>query len=51
MHGLINSVSPIAITASTDPIAPEAFVDINAASDGYQLINLTAYSAKYTDYQ
>ena len=50
VHGLINSVSPIAITGSVNPLAFEAFVDIKAQSDGYQLINLTAYSAKYTGY-
>jgi hypothetical protein len=50
VKGLINSVSPIAIRGSLNPLAPEAFVDIEAQSDGYQLINLTAYSAKYTGY-
>jgi hypothetical protein len=50
LHGRINSVSPIEITGSVNPLAPEAFVDIRAMADGYQLINLTAYSAKYTGY-
>jgi hypothetical protein len=50
IHGLINSVSPIDITGSIDPLAPEAFVDINAKTDGYQLINFTPYSAKYIGY-
>jgi len=50
VHGLVNSVSPIAITGSVNPLAPAAFVDIKAESDGYQLIQLTAYSDKYTGY-
>jgi hypothetical protein len=33
------------------PDSARGFVDINADSDGYQLINLTAYSAKYTGFQ
>jgi hypothetical protein len=50
VHGLINSVSPIEIAGSVNPLAPQAFVDIRAKADGYQLINLTAYSAKYIGY-
>ncbi|MBV8134778.1 MAG: DUF748 domain-containing protein [Deltaproteobacteria bacterium] len=50
VRGLINSVSPIEISGSINPLAPKAFVDIKAKADGYQLINLTAYSAKYTGY-
>jgi hypothetical protein len=50
VHGLINSASPIDITGSIDPLAPKAFVDIEAKADGYQLINFTPYSAKYLGY-
>jgi hypothetical protein len=50
VHGLINSVSPIDITGSMDPLAPKVFVDIQAKADGYQLINFTPYSAKYLGY-
>jgi hypothetical protein len=50
VHGLINSVSPIDIIGLIDPLAPEAFVDIEAKADGYQLINFTPYSAKYLGY-
>jgi hypothetical protein len=50
IEGLINSVSPTDITGSINPLAPKAFIDINAKSDGYQLINFTPYSTKYTGY-
>jgi hypothetical protein len=50
VRGLINSVSPIDITGSIDPLAPEAFVDIKAQADGYQMINFSPYSAKYLGY-
>ena len=50
VHGLINSVSPIDITGSIDPLAPKAFVDIKAKADGYQMINFSPYSAKYLGY-
>jgi hypothetical protein len=50
VHGLINSVSPIDITGSIDPLAPKAFVNINVKADGYQLVNFTPYSAKYIGY-
>ena len=50
VHGLINSVSPIDITGSIDPLGPEGFVDIKAKADGYQMINFSPYSAKYLGY-
>jgi hypothetical protein len=50
VHGLINSVSPIDITGSINPLAPKAFVDIKAKADGYQMINFSPYSAKYLGY-
>jgi hypothetical protein len=50
VHALINSVSPIDTTGSINPLAREAFVNINAKADGYQLIHFTPYSTKYIGY-
>jgi uncharacterized protein involved in outer membrane biogenesis len=46
----VNGSAPVEISGSVNPLAPAAFIDLNAKANGVELTGLTPYATKYTGY-
>jgi Domain of Unknown Function (DUF748) len=50
LHAALSGGAPIDISGAINPLAAQAFVNLDAKANGIELPGLSAYSAKYTGY-
>ncbi len=50
LAGKLDTTAPITISGKLNPVAPRAFIDLQAKAEGVELTHLTAYATKYAGY-
>ena len=50
LQGQVNGSAPLAINGTVNPLAPPAFVDLEAKANAIELTGLSPYATKYTGY-
>jgi len=50
LHGAVDGTAPVDVTGKLAPFRDDRYLDIKATVKGYELSNVSAYSAKYVGY-